>query len=137
MRATVLISALILMVSCAFAYTYNMPQSLDYDVYLNKSNTYSFSETEGAREIPFLVFECKKNGDNHLEIKSIIPDSPAEESKLNVGDIILSIDRKKIYNEKILYTLMGNLHIGDVIFLKVKRDNQEKKIPLRVGSIWQ
>ena len=136
MRAILLTLASILIGSCAFASIhYNIPHPSDYYKISNDSNIPSFSELEFREEKPFLGFECQKNADNYLEIKSIIPDSPAKESQLNVGDIILSIDKKKVVDEKSFYTLLKNLHIGDVIFLNIKRDNEVKKIPLRVGSI--
>ena len=135
MRAILLTLAFILIGNCAFASIhYNIPQPSDYNISDN-SNIPSFSELECREEKPFLGFECQKNADNYLEIKSIIPDSPAKESQLNVGDIILSIDKIKVTNEKSFYTLLKNLHIGDVIFLNIKRGNEVKKIPLRVGTI--
>lgn len=67
-------------------------------------------------------------------IADILPNSPAEKAKLrktgkdklgitHVGDIIVAVKGKPIYNYDNLYTTLSEMRVGDEFTLTIKRDN--------------
>ena len=56
---------------------------------------------------------------------AIVPGSPAEESGLQEGDIILEFDGQRITSTNSLADIISNYDPGDIVVLKVLRDEQE------------
>ena len=85
-------------------------QSLDETI----ANYYKLSDTRG------------------VIITQVLPKSPASQSGLKVGDIILQIDDYKINNEQTIVGVFQEFRTGQTISLKILRDNEEliKKMTL-------
>lgn len=67
-----------------------------------------------------------------LYIGMIAANSPAQGSKLKLGDTILAINNKPIQNwEEILTTILA--HPEEILAFKIKRENKILTIPVKVG----
>jgi serine protease Do len=92
-----------------------------------------------AREIPAskafigITMGDVSDGDG-VRISSILPDSPAELSKLSINDIILKIDDTEIKDMSTLREVLQNYEIADRITLLVKRGDKELKIKLTLAK---
>ena len=90
-----------------------------------------------------MVAENYKRGfgvENGAIISSIFPDSPASKSGLkgmtnsSLGDIIISLDDKKIKNNTDLILALEKYKPGDKVQLTVLRNNKELKVDVILGS---
>jgi len=68
-------------------------------------------------------------------IGDVIKDSPAEESGLARGDIILSVNDKKVNSPQELQDTIRELEIGDKATLEVKRDGKEMSFVAKVEEM--
>lgn len=68
-------------------------------------------------------------------VAKILPDSPAEGTEIEVGDIILSYDGKEIKNSAALPPIVGRTKVGDVVKLKIMRDGKTKTVKLKIGQL--
>lgn len=94
------------------------------------------SETQKERTgILGIEFEVESNG---IKITHVVPGSPAdkEESKLNVGDVILSVDGVELKDELNFYSQFVN-KASERVLLNVKtKDGETKEIVIRpTGSL--
>lgn len=62
-------------------------------------------------------------------------DSPAEKAGVRVGDLLISIDDTKIEDTADFYKLSRRFNVGQIIKLKVLRQNKTEIVPVTVGSI--
>lgn len=58
-------------------------------------------------------------------VTRIVPNSPADEAGIKVGDIILEVEGFKINNEKTIFGVFQEFRVGQTINLKILRDNTE------------
>lgn len=78
--------------------------------------------------------------ENGAMISSIFPDSPASKSGLkgmtnsSLGDVIVSLDDKKIKNNTDLILALEKYKPGDKVQLTVLRNNKEIKVDIILGS---
>lgn len=72
-------------------------------------------------------------GDNPTP--SVIPNGPAASSGLQEGDIIAEVDGHKIDQTHSLTSLLDQHQPGDKVKLTIKRDKQELKIDVTLGSV--
>ncbi len=68
-------------------------------------------------------------------VAKILPESPAEESDIKVGDVILSYNGKEIKNSAALPPMVGRTKVGEVVKLKVMRDGKAKIVKLKIGQL--
>ncbi len=68
-------------------------------------------------------------------VAKILPDSPAVDSDLQVGDIILSYNEKEVRNSASLPPMVGRTRVGDTVKLKVMRSGKTKNIKLKIGQL--
>jgi len=87
-------------------------QSLDETI----ANYYKLSDTRG------------------VIITQVLPKSPAGQSGLKVGDIILQIDDYKINNEQTIVGVFQEFRTGQTIALKILRDNEELVKKMTLGK---
>ena len=59
-------------------------------------------------------------------ITKILPNTPAENAGLKSGDIITEIDDYKISNEQTIFGVFQEFRVGQVIKIKIIRDNKEQ-----------
>ncbi len=72
-------------------------------------------------------------GDNPTP--SVIPNGPAASAGLQEGDIIAEVDGHKIDQTHSLTSLLDQHQPGDKVKLTIKRDKQELKIDVTLGSV--
>lgn len=68
-------------------------------------------------------------------VAKILPDSPAEESDIEVGDVILAYDGKEVKNSASLPSMVGKTKVGEIVKIKVARDGKTRIIKLKVGQL--
>lgn len=69
-----------------------------------------------------------------VRIVAVAEDSPAEEAGLLASDLILEVSGEKITDHKHVFTLISQRQPGDEIQVKVRRQGQEKSVPVRLAS---
>jgi serine protease Do len=97
-----------------------------------------------AREIGKLELERKSNdggflgvapvdGDDGVIVKAIVPKSPAEKAGIEADDRILAIAGKAIKNSESLFKQLSKTRPGQEIVVRIKRDDEEKKITVKLA----
>ncbi|MDB5170804.1 MAG: putative HtrA2 peptidase [Candidatus Saccharibacteria bacterium] len=66
---------------------------------------------------------------------SVLPNSPAAAAGLKEGDIIVEVEGKKIDQTHSLTSLLSQHQPGDKVTLTVKRDNQQLKLEVTLGTL--
>ena len=83
-----------------------------------------------------LYKKLKANGvDHYLEIKEILPDSPAHRFGLLAGDIIVSIDDNHIQVIPHVIEFLWTKNPGDQLKFKVYRNNEYKILDVVLGTV--
>lgn len=72
--------------------------------------------------------------DQGIVIASIEAGSPAEEAGLKVNDVILSVDGTDVKSTAHFKYMLYSHNIGDTVKLKIKRDNKEQDISLKLSK---
>ena len=67
-------------------------------------------------------------------VQNVLPKSPAQKSGLEVGDIILEINRIKIKSPEHLQKIVSGLKIGSQAKILVFRNNRPKVLTVRIGE---
>jgi len=60
-------------------------------------------------------------------ISQVVPDTPAAQAGLQVGDVIMAVDGTEVNADHDLATLIGQHRPGDVVTLKVRRGLQQPR----------
>ena len=68
-------------------------------------------------------------------ITGIVPDSPAEDSQLQPGDIILKVDNIAVESATEVQELVEASRVGEELTLQLNRGGQELSIAIRPGSL--
>lgn len=68
-------------------------------------------------------------------IGRVIPDSPAANAGIRIGDVIVAIDGKPISKGEELLNIVENSGVGQNLQLKVRRGNRIQKISLRTADM--
>ncbi len=68
-------------------------------------------------------------------ISSITEDSPAADSDLEVGDIILEFDGKPVSDSASLPPLVGQTPPGSEVAVKIMRDGEQKTVTVTLGEL--
>ncbi len=72
--------------------------------------------------------------DGEMNIEAIVPDGPAEKAGLQEGDEIVEFDGQRVSNVFRFSRLLRAASPGDVVKVKVKRDDEEIEVELTIGS---
>ncbi|NLL61888.1 MAG: Do family serine endopeptidase [Candidatus Atribacteria bacterium] len=84
---------------------------------------------------PEIADQFKLDKAEGVLIADVISGSPAEQSGLARGDVILSVDNKKVNSPQELQDAIRSLQIGDKATLKVNRDGKESPFVLRIEEM--
>ena len=68
-------------------------------------------------------------------ISKVLPDSPAEKSELQVGDVILSFNGTEVERSSGLPPVVGSTPIGKRVPVKVMRDKRTKTVWVALGEL--
>jgi serine protease Do/serine protease DegQ len=64
----------------------------------------------------------------------VLPKSPADKAGLKAGDLIVEANGKQIVDFSQLRSLVGLMHVGDKVTMKIYRDGKPKTINVTVGK---
>ena len=64
-----------------------------------------------------------------------MPNSPAEDTDIEVGDIILGYNGKEVKNSAALPPMVGQTKAGEQVSLEVMRDGKTRIVELKVGQL--
>jgi serine protease Do len=67
-------------------------------------------------------------------VNQVMHDSPADRAGLEVGDVIVEVNGERITAQEILVDIVNSSRVGDVLRLKVLRDESELNINLELES---
>ena len=67
-------------------------------------------------------------------VAKILEDSPAQDTDIQVGDIILDYNGKEVKNSASLPPMVGRTRVGEVVKLKIMRDGKTKSVKLKIGQ---
>lgn len=68
-------------------------------------------------------------------VARVMPGSPAEESGIKAGDVILSFNEQALPTSSSLPPLVGSVDPGDVVPLQVKRDGKTIEFKVQIGTL--
>ncbi len=68
-------------------------------------------------------------------VAKILPESPAQDTDLQIGDIILNYNNKEVKNSASLPPLVGRTRVGETVKLKIMRNGKTKTIKLEIGQL--
>ncbi|MCK5859619.1 DegQ family serine endoprotease [Abyssibacter sp.] len=68
-------------------------------------------------------------------VSRVVPNSPAAEAGLQVGDVILQFGDRDVGTSRSLPHMVGRAEPGDRIPLRVLRDGERMKISVRIGAL--
>lgn len=68
-------------------------------------------------------------------VAKILPDSPAQDSDIKIGDIILTYEGEEIKNSAALPPMVGRTRVGEIVKLEVMRDGKIKTVKLKIGQL--
>jgi serine protease Do len=69
-----------------------------------------------------------------VRISQIMPKTPAEEAGLKVDDVVLTLAGKKVSEPQEFIGGMQQFRPGDVVTLKIMRDNKEQDVKAKLGK---
>ena len=72
--------------------------------------------------------------DGEMSIESIVPDGPADNAGLKEGDLITEFDGQRVTNVFRFSRIFRSSEPGDVVKIKVERDDEEIEVELTIGS---
>lgn len=75
----------------------------------------------------------KKDGSQIVD--SVVKDSPADNAGIKKRDIIISIDSKRIKENKDITNIVKALSPGKVVKIEVKRDKKSKVLKVKIGEL--
>ena len=68
-------------------------------------------------------------------VAKILDESPAQDTDIKIGDIILSYNGKEVKNSASLPPMVGRTRVGETVKLKIMRDGKTKNIKLKIGQL--
>ena len=69
-----------------------------------------------------------------MVITKVIPGAAAEKAGIKAGDLVLKLGNKEVDSLKDLQDVLGPLHAGESINLKIRRGDEEKDVKVTLGE---
>jgi len=76
-----------------------------------------------------------KQADGGALVSDVVDGSPAEQSGVKQGDVIMEFDGKKVKSSTELPHIVGNTSVGKEVVMKVVRDGTELPLTVKVGEL--
>lgn len=86
-------------------------------------------ETKGT-----LGIHARQTGEGKVVITMVIPGTAAEKGGLKAGDLVLKVGGKEIASLKDLQDVLGPLHAGESVTVRIRRGEEEKDIKVNLGE---
>ena len=68
-------------------------------------------------------------------VSRIVPNSPAAEAGLQIGDVILRFGAREVADARALPHMVGRSEPGQRLDLRLLRDGRRQKLPVRIGAL--
>lgn len=68
-------------------------------------------------------------------VAQVVPDSPAADAGLRVGDVIVSFDDREVSTSGALPPMVGRTRVGSDVALDIIRDGEHMTLPLTIGEL--
>ena len=68
-------------------------------------------------------------------VAKIMEESPAKDSDVKVGDVILSFNGQEVPNSAALPPMVGRVRVGEQVKLKIMRDGKLKTVRVKIGQL--
>jgi serine protease Do len=68
-------------------------------------------------------------------ISQVMPDSPAQQSGLKVGDVILEFNGNEVFSSTDLPPIVGRTPVGDQVPVRVMRDGKQTRLQVKLGEL--
>ena len=68
-------------------------------------------------------------------VAKIMEESPAKDSDIQVGDVILSFNGQEVANSAALPPMVGRVRVGEQVKLKIMRDGKLKTVRVKIGQL--
>lgn len=81
---------------------------------------------------PFIGIGFEQHNDG-LEIEEVVPKGPADAAHLKKGDVIVGLNEIEVRDQQTFIPMLREFKIGEIVTLKVRRDGQYLKVPLKLG----
>lgn len=89
--------------------------------------------TRRVRPAPPVLGIQLDESDDGPKIVKVFPKSGAQEAGLKKGDFVLSVDGKRTKNRQALIRQIRKRKVGDLVKIKVKRDDEELELSAELG----
>lgn len=70
-------------------------------------------------------------------VAKVLPDSPASEADIQVGDVIVEFDGKEVVSSSALPPMVGIIHVGDKVDVRIIRDGKTINKKVKIGELPQ
>ena len=89
----------------------------------------------GGRRTGWLgvVLSCDRDDDNAARVEAVLPGSPAHAAGLRRGDLLLSLDDRKVTCAAVLEDSVVRAEPGTEVTASIRRDGKEKQVRVRIG----
>jgi S1-C subfamily serine protease len=92
---------------------------------------------------PELAKQINSNANNPLRIPEIngilvarvIPNSPAANAGIKVGDVVMQVDGQRVNSSEQLLNIVEQSRIGQTLQLKIQRGNQTQQLSIRTAQL--
>ncbi len=68
-------------------------------------------------------------------VARVLPDSPAEEAGIKVGDVIIAFNDKEVVSSAALPPMVGSTRVGEEIETKLIREGKSMSIDVKIGEL--
>ena len=88
--------------------------------------------TEGSRPFVGIGFRSH-NRPTGIRVTSVVPSSPAAKVGLETGDIVRSMNGRRIKDRDSLRKALSACRIGELVTMNVRREDEDRSVELRLG----